>query len=191
MKIGVGIPHRSDIKMRTMLSIISNIPTFGCDSSIIVTSGPFIHWSREMLYDAAVKQECTHLVFVDTDMAFPPTAIRQLIDHKKDIIGIVAYKKIIPKLACVRIKEGVEIGEDEVPKELFRCDEVGTGLMAIDIERVQRIPRPLFDAPAIRPDPAFIPMGEDLYFCRKARAWGLEVWCDPTIEVKHIGDYEY
>jgi hypothetical protein len=63
--------------------------------------------------------------------------------------------------------------------------------MAIDIERVQRIPRPLFDAPAIIPNPEVTPMGEDLYFCRKARAWGLEVWCDPTIEIKHIGDYEY
>ncbi len=193
MKVGVAIPHKSDIKVKTMLCLMGNIAGMtaaGIDQQIIVTAGPFIHWNREFLFQAALDQGCTNLVFVDTDMIFPMAAIRQLVSLKKDIVGVVAYKKTIPRVACVRIQEGVEITAEEVPKELFRCDEVGTGLMAIDLERCRVIDEPRFDAPAIVPG-GTIPMGEDLYFCRKARAAGLEVWCDPTLEVKHIGDYEY
>ncbi len=189
MKIGIGIPHRGEIKVRTALSLIANIVPLGCDSAMLTHYGCFLHWGREMIYDTALKQDCTHLVFVDTDMVFPPGTIRHLVDLKKDIVGIVAYKKIMsPRVACVRLHEGVEMGPDEIPKELFRCDEVGTGIMAIDLERCQAVAPPRFDAGPPIGEPL---VGEDLYFCRKARAAGLEVWCDPTIEVKHIGDYEY
>ena len=34
-------------------------------------------------------------------------------------------------------------------------------------------------------------IGEDVYFCREAGKAGFEVWCDPRIEVKHIGTFEY
>ncbi len=30
-------------------------------------------------------------------------------------------------------------------------------------------------------------MSEDVWFCRKARSLGYEVWVDPTIVVGHIG----
>ena len=183
MKIGVAIPHKGEIKVKTMLCIIQNIVAMGVDAQVIVTSGSFIHWNREFLYEAAEAQGCTHIVYVDTDMVFPAGAIKQLVDHGKDIIGIVAYKKAFPKFACVRIKEGVEMRPEEIPHELFQCEEVGTGLMAVNLERMKTIPPPHFEAN--------MPLGEDLYFCRKARAAGLEVWCDPTIEVKHIGDFEY
>ena len=33
--------------------------------------------------------------------------------------------------------------------------------------------------------------GEDWYFCRKAKEMGYEVWCNPTISIKHIGEKEY
>jgi GT2 family glycosyltransferase len=34
-------------------------------------------------------------------------------------------------------------------------------------------------------------MTEDVWFCRQAWRRGIEVWCDPTIPVKHIGEYAY
>lgn len=32
---------------------------------------------------------------------------------------------------------------------------------------------------------------EDYAFCRKARAAGFDIWCDPSFLVSHVGDYEY
>jgi len=35
------------------------------------------------------------------------------------------------------------------------------------------------------------PVGEDVAFCQQAAEAGLEIWCDPTITLSHIGDYHY
>jgi hypothetical protein len=34
-------------------------------------------------------------------------------------------------------------------------------------------------------------MGEDVWFCEKVNEAGMEVWCDPTVEVSHVGEYIY
>jgi hypothetical protein len=34
-------------------------------------------------------------------------------------------------------------------------------------------------------------IGEDVNFCKRANEMGLEVWCDPTIRIGHIGEYLY
>ena len=36
-----------------------------------------------------------------------------------------------------------------------------------------------------------VKMSNDWFFCEKARELGYEVWCDPTIKLGHIGDYDY
>jgi hypothetical protein len=34
-------------------------------------------------------------------------------------------------------------------------------------------------------------MGEDYWFCERAKEKGIEIWCDPTIAVGHLGTYQY
>jgi len=34
-------------------------------------------------------------------------------------------------------------------------------------------------------------MSNDYWFCRQARKAGYDIWCDSTIELGHIGDYNY
>ena len=34
-------------------------------------------------------------------------------------------------------------------------------------------------------------VGEDIYFCKKVNEAGFGVWCDPTIDVGHLGLYRY
>jgi len=34
-------------------------------------------------------------------------------------------------------------------------------------------------------------VGEDVNFCRKARKAGYNIWVDPTIQVRHLGEYAF
>ena len=34
-------------------------------------------------------------------------------------------------------------------------------------------------------------VSDDVWFCQQAARVGIETFCDPTIEAKHIGEFEY
>lgn len=58
-----------------------------------------------------------------------------------------------------------------------------TGFMLIKLDSLKKLERPYFKAED--------GVGEDVFFCRKARKSGLSVFCDPTIEIGHIGEKVY
>lgn len=73
----------------------------------------------------------------------------------------------------------------------FMCRAVGGGLLLIKMEVFDKIPRPwFFFQPEINDDVKNVKMGaigEDVWFCDRAWENGIEVWCDPTIDIKHVG----
>ena len=34
-------------------------------------------------------------------------------------------------------------------------------------------------------------IGEDVYFCQRAKELGFKVWANPFIEIGHLGNFEY
>jgi len=198
VKIGIGIPNEGVIKFQTMLSLVPAM--VNCldiaDITFIGIGGAILPWQREDLFKVALDKECSHLLFCDTDMKFPGNAIRQMVKLKKDIVGVWTFKRKLPEEPTVHVREETNDSYiwrnatvDERPTDPFcrmagRSIAVGTGLMLIDLEKTKQLEVPRFRADYGGP-------GEDLYFCNQAIKAGLEVWCDPTIPVKHIGDYEY
>lgn len=198
MKIGIGIVNQGDIKTLTMLSLVPAV--MNCldiaDIAFIARQGCLVPWAREDIFKIALDQKCSHLLFCDTDMRFEPHTIRQMVDLKKDIVGAWTFKKKFPKEPTVHVREETpdkyiwrNATTDERPTEPFhkmagRLIAVGTGVMLIDLEKAQHLEVPRFRCDYGGP-------GEDLYFCNQALKAGLEVWCDPTLTVEHIGDFPY
>jgi hypothetical protein len=102
--------------------------------------------ARNMLVHTFLKSDCTHLLFVDADVAFEPSGINDLIAANKDVIGGLYPKKFIN---WDRVRELVLAGypshalssasrdfyvrgrvdfSKKVPQEV---KSVGTGLMLI------------------------------------------------------------
>jgi hypothetical protein len=40
-------------------------------------------------------------------------------------------------------------------------------------------------------DEGDIVTGEDMWFCEQAKKAGYGIWCDPSVEIKHLGDFGY
>jgi hypothetical protein len=75
-----------------------------------------------------------------------------------------------------------------LPDEPFRVGAVATGLMAINLKRLTQCMAPPFFAYGTL-GTRFV--GEDIAFAQRATTAGLEVWCDPTVSVLHMGEFPF
>jgi hypothetical protein len=194
--VTIGIPTQWGLWRAEMgLSLLHSLHFIGQPVQFSPQNGPYLDENRDASAREAIANKSHWLVFVDTDMAFHPRSIRTLIESGKDVIGANYYEKKMPLVSTVKLlDEDGEIKDDgkaetfTVPKEPFRCAGVGAGLMAIRVERMVECMAPPYFAFA---DHKGKRMGEELSFCQRARRAGLEVWCDPTIKVLHIGEWAY
>lgn len=190
MNVTIGIPSQGRWVDAMGLSLIHALYALPHGTNFSMPRGPYLDIAREKCLVDALAAKSDYLVFVDTDMRFPANAITQLIDAGKDIIGVMYNEKRLPPVSTVKLDDSADglMVAKEIPDVPFQCASVGTGLMAINLARlIQCMAPPCFSYSSLNGQ--F--MGEDIAMCRRARASGLEVWCDPTIPVQHIGDFAF
>jgi len=183
-----------------MASLFSTLSVATYQTALLGQNGTVVDYGRNVICKMALEHEATHVCFIDTDMTFPADTINRLLELKKTVVGVASRKKKLPLQYTIEVDEPVGargITDEELPKEPFSRIGgdpilVGTGVMLIDLQKVNGIvAKPWFLFGTFWNDEDVGYTGEDIYFCRKVWKAGLEVWCDPTIPIKHIGDYEY
>lgn len=189
LKICIAVPCYDSIKPKTLKSLSRLLINSPYDISLIVQLGTFVNENRVKIAVEAMGNNCDYLLFVDSDMVFDGDVLDRLIARDKDIIGVNYNCRFLPLETTVRFKEGDKFVFPEVPKDLFKCDAVGTGLMLVKIPVFFRVPQPWFKLEFT--DYGSLKVGEDIWFCEQAQRVGYEVWCDGTIKVGHLGEYIY
>jgi hypothetical protein len=120
-------------------------------------------------------------------MIYPEDGLEKLLKSGRHIIG-----------AKYSVRRDVEVGNHEVVEYLedvpvdtepFRVKAIGGGLLLINTDVFKDVPQPHFWYEVNKN--GAITMSNDWYFCIKAKEHGYDTWCDPNIDVKHIGTYEY
>ena len=138
------------------------------------------------------------LFFIDDDMSFLSSTLEELLEHKKEIVGVNSYSRCLPPSSTVGLmdKDGKYLHPDKhtdwemrIPEKLFKAYFVGTGIMLINMEVFNKIKKPYFEF--IMGKEGQILHGEDGSFCDKAKKVGIDVYCDPEIYVGHLGEMEY
>lgn len=184
--IALGIPVGESIQPETLSSLLELVR----DNDIkefIVKQSPLVHLNREKIVIQALRTNCTHLLFIDTDMKFGSLILKKLLAHKKDIVGLIYRFKSIPTKPVVYIKKGKFL--DEVPRKLFKVYAIGTGCLLIKLSVFKKIKQPwFFFGKQTKRQGGY---GEDIWFCNQARKAGFDIWCDGQIEVGHIGKFIY
>jgi len=181
----IGIPTNRLIKAKTASSLLNLVNySKNIDFSILTsTRGYNTSENRNYIASQVVKSGCSHLLFIDDDMIFLEDTLERLLVHDKDIIGGVYKTKY-------EIQEDViEYLDDKRPSELFKVGAIGTGCLLIKTEVFKKVPQIWFNYEWF-PN-GMVKMSHDWLFCHKAREYGFDVWADPTLEIKHIGLYEY
>jgi GT2 family glycosyltransferase len=187
MKVCIGIPCNRQVRTKTVESLFNlEIP---CEKIIIIaTEGYTISENRNYLSVQAIKAGCTHLLFIDDDMVFPPDTLKRLLSHQKEIVGVVYHSRMFPPTPVVVTEEGQTVKVDGL-EPLIKCGHVGGGVMLIDLEVFKKIERPWFTTKTH--ENGFTIMGEDAWFCSQARKAGYTIWCDTTLQIGHLGEFIY
>lgn len=189
-KIGIAIPHTGSIHIKTFFSIIKTIKSIPFEWRLIEKEGSIIHWNRESLVSRAIEEGCSHVLFVDTDMVFEGDALGRLLKRDKDIIGVPYHLRTLPLTNTLKVHaEDGSILNEEHPGGLMRCAGVGTGFLLIRTSVFGKLSHPWFFWES--DNKGEVVCGEDMWFCRKARQAGFDIWCDMTINMGHIGSYVY
>jgi GT2 family glycosyltransferase len=131
------------------------------------------------------------VLFIDDDVLPKKDALIKLIALDKDISTGVYFAKQQPHWPQIFRLNGEDdkrydpIWEWE-KSEPYEIDAAGAGFLLIKKEVFDKVSLPWFKCE--QDDTGRRTMGEDMYFCRKAKAAGFEIWVDPSVVLSHVGE---
>lgn len=166
---------------------------------LIGTNESLITRARNEMTKSFLGTAHTHQGWLDADIEFDPEAVAKLWNLDADIaVGFYAMKR--PDMPLSAWKDGKLVTLEDCPKEPFPVDYAGTGFMLIKRAVIETLARssesylgPSGRTPALYMTPVHDDgfESEDYHFCRKARAAGFKIMGDPSIRLKHWGQFAY
>lgn len=168
----------------------------------INVSGSLLVAERNRLNKAFLASDCTHMLCVDSDLAWPPGAVKALIDHDVDFVAGL-YPARGEKVFLFRAIYNEDNSIARTENGLLKMNYIPAGFMLIKRHVIERMnshfshlyfePKNkdlkhengycLFDTEVFEGE--F--WGEDYVFSRRVRQAGFEILVDPLIEFEHSG----
>jgi len=83
--------------MKSVMAVTDYLDKSGIGWDLLVESATLLHVMRSVMASKALMDgDYTHLLFVDTDMGFPVSAVRKLVNAAVDVIGCACPYRTIP-----------------------------------------------------------------------------------------------
>ena len=143
---------------------------------------------RNLIIQQALDLDCTHILFLDDDMAFLPDSLNQLLEHDVDIVSGLYLSKAYPHepiVFDVAEKDGscLPMYLDGNRSRLIEVVAAGLGFCLIKTSVFRRLDKP------------WIRLGEldseqwcdDLGFFKRVRESNFKIYCDMQCLIGHIG----
>src|SRR5574341_478862 len=97
VKIGIGLPTFGTIKSKTAYGIIEIVrQNPDIEFFPIFSYGNFAFENKEKIIEIAEDNLCSHLLFMDGDMAFESDILKKLLAHDKDIVEVLYNFRKLP-----------------------------------------------------------------------------------------------
>ena len=154
--------------------------------------GSLIYNSRNDLVKQAMSFDCSHILWLDSDMVFPPETLKYLFKEMEetgaDFISGLYFRRCAPfspvAFDTLEIKDGKATWTDYTG-ELSGLHEVGgvgfgCALMKTDMLLEMAATYGDFFGPIAN-------VGEDLAFCWRARQLGYKILLDCNLKLGHVG----
>lgn len=189
MKVAIAIPTLDMVATDFAMSLASMLAVRAYDKKLSRTidlalmhqTGSLIMEARNALVERAIDCGASHILFLDSDMTFPPDTLSRLASHHKDIAAATYVKRMEPPtLLGEPILEGTLFADG---LRLYRSIPLGCALIKLSV--FSRIQRPFFRYMTL-PEGT---ISEDTYFCLQAEAANIPIHVDTrlTAEVGHVG----
>ena len=193
-RVAICVPVRDFVTVMFTNSL-SNL-TYKCGQAnqhvtVNMVMGSEVTMQRQELVEQALDTDCTHLLWIDSDISFPTYTLNALLSHDKDIIAC-NYSTRVPPHRPVAFRS-----EHDLDSRVYdgtgiqKIWAVGMGCMLVKREVYENIPVPHFRISWDEVNDSL--MGEDIYFCTKAKEAGYDVWLENDLSknIAHIGTKSY
>lgn len=191
-KILIAIPCMDMVSARFAQSLATLKKVGQCTVSFIM--GSLVYDSRNKLASYAVQMEADYILWLDSDMVFPPDILERMMavldEHKEiDILSGLYFRRTTPFTPVLfnnLERNGDEVKFDEfkeVPEELVEIGGCGFGCVLMRTDCLLTI------AAKEQQGNWFTPLanaGEDCAFCIRARENGYRIFCDPSVSLGHM-----
>ena len=189
-KVAICIPVRDLVTSAFTHSLAMLTNKCGRDNKSITIHrniGSEVAMQRQELVNTALDTDCTHILWLDSDMIFPTVIIEALMSHDKDIIAC-NYSTRVPPHRPVAFKTFGDLDKRVFSQTgIETVDAVGMGAMLVKRSVYEKIQKPHFGVEWNNDYTSLI--GEDMFFCKKAAENGYEVWVDndTSMQISHVG----
>lgn len=199
-KIAIAVPARDQVHtsfaydLAMMMAAWTYKNKDNDDNIMLYTSkGTLIVNQRQDLVLQAINDGCSHILFLDSDMRFPKDTLDRLLAHNKPIVaGSYATRRLPCKTVAFENDHNWDCVYTTPDKTgLESVAAVGMGCMLIRLDIFATMNLPYFMIGYSPNSQQFT--GEDIFFCRKARATGFDVLIDHDLsrELGHVGELEF
>ncbi len=147
--------------------------------------------SRNLLAVRALEMGATHILWIDSDMEFPPDMLLRFARHDLPIIASNCMARRSPYMITARDADNNQIHTTQESTGVEKVSRLGFGVVWTAAQVFREIEMPYFELHWLPDKHVF--GGEDFAFCDKAKAAGFELHIDHDIskEVKHMGLFGY
>ena len=167
--------------------------------ALISVEGQDVTTARNMIVDAAIKQNCKYLWFVDDDVLVPRQTIQALgyvLDSQVDegvmvCTGIYCTKTYAPAPVIYRDDTPGAFWDWHV-NQIFDVDAAGAGCMMINMKVFESLEAPYFrteeEYKEVNGEQILHAVGEDVYFCRSIRKAGFKIKAHGSVLCPHYDE---
>ena len=193
-KILIAIPCMDMVSARFAQSLTTLKKVGQCTVCFFI--GSLVYDSRNRLTAMAVENECDYIMWFDSDMVFEPDTLERMIkvldEHPEvDILSGLYFRRGHPftpvLFSKLEVNEKNELefnGYDDVPDGLFEVAGCGFGCVLMRTECLMDIAAKEGGGVWFSP---LVNAGEDCAFCIRARREGYRIFCDPSVQLGHMG----
>ncbi len=187
--VGVPIPKSYMCNARLIAQIESWHVLDGVETYYPATDSPEDGQHKIVDFALYVKPKATHILFIDYDVLPRPNTLKKLLAHDKDIISgaypMYQSKKIEWCLSMDDPFRAIQFDDDIMwQSNPFKAKIISNGLMLVKVEVFENLKKPFWKT-LFTDDVTSRILGADLYFFRKAREAGYDLWVDPKIKCEH------
>ena len=202
LNICIAIPSHGDWKAgfgRSLARMTGLFAAAGYDGEkafdVAVIKGSMLPEVRHRCVAEAVKQEATHILFLDSDMKFPPDLLARLLAHGELIVGVNYPQKGMGGETTAYADTDDYIGPLYTSADsegLIAVSHMGFGACLIDMRVFDAFDAPFFQFEPIEPHKVAF-KGEDVFFFNRCTEAGISAYVDQSLsrEIAHIGDTDY
>lgn len=197
MKTLIAIPCMDTLPVGFVQSLIYMHK--GDNPTVYLKPNTLIYDSRNILSLCAIENNYDNVLWLDSDMMFPPDILQRLESHNMPMVtGLyVRRRDPVKPVIYATLEEPIRNADGKLEKNVHHYDDYprnsffpvagcGFGCVLTSVE--------LLKAVWNRFGPAFSPypwVGEDLSFCHRVNQLGYQIYCDSTISCGHVGTHIY